>query len=295
MISRRNFGISLAGLGLAAASAAVAKPAPTRRAGASAITASIAKLEARSGGRLGVAYLDLSSGATFGYRQDERFAMCSTFKYLAAAATLRRVDQGKERLDQRVSIKAADLLPHSPVTREHLADGMTLAQLCEAAITQSDNAAGNLLLARFGGPAGLTAFVRTLGDKVTRLDRMEPHLNSAVAGDPRDTTSPRAMLGSLKAVAVDDALSAASRAQLTAWLIANQTGDKRIRAGLPKNWRVGDKTGTGANGTYNDLAIAWPPQGKPVLITTYLTGATCGDDAAAAILADAARRVTAPR
>ncbi len=168
---------------------------------------------------------------------------------------------------------AKDLVTYSPVTEKHTADGMTLAELCDAAITLSDNTAGNLLLAALGGPAGITAFARTLGDTVTRLDRIETELNEARPGDPRDTTTPAAMTANLRALLLGDALSAASRAQLTAWLVANKTGDTRLRAGLPAGWRVGDKTGAGANGTNNDVGVFWPPGRAPIVVSAYLTEA----------------------
>jgi beta-lactamase class A len=173
-------------------------------------------------------------------------------------------------------------------------DGMTLAEICEAAVTLSDNTAGNLMLAAIGGPPGLTAFARSLGDQVTRLDRDEPSLNEALPDDPRDTTTPNAMASNLQALVLGTkALSAASREQLTAWLVANKTGDARLRAGLAKDWRVGDKTGTGARGTNNDVAVIWPPGKAPIVITAYLTGSTVSAAHQNAILASVARAVSA--
>jgi beta-lactamase class A len=171
---------------------------------------------------------------------------------------------------------------------------MMLAELCEAAITLSDNTAGNLLLAAIGGPSGLTAFVRGLGDQVTRLDRNEPSLNEALPDDPRDTTTPNAMASNLQTLIVGAAaLSAASREQLTAWLLANKTGDTRLRAGVAKDWRVGDKTGSGARGTANDVAVIWPPNKSPMVITAYLTGASVSNAQQNATLASVARAVSA--
>lgn len=198
--------------------------------------------------------------------------MCSTFKFLAAAFVLARVDQGKEKLDRRLTYSREELAPHSPVTEKHAGgDGMTMAQLCEATITLSDNTAANLMLASFGGPAGLTAFMRSIGDPLTRLDRTEPGLNEARAGDPRDTTTPAAMVNSMQKILLGDALTPASRAQLLQWLDDNKTGGERIRAGLPKDWKVGDKTGTGENGATNDIAILRPPGRAPLLLSVYLT------------------------
>jgi beta-lactamase class A len=159
---------------------------------------------------------------------------------------------------------------YSPVTEHHAGGkGLTLQELCHAAITKSDNTAGNLLLAQIGGPRGLTAFARSLGDQHTRLDRIETGLNKGVPGDPRDTTTPRAMAGDLNQLVLGEALSPASRKQLGDWLLANTTGDARLRAGLPADWRVGDKTGTGDYGVTNDVAVVWPPGGEPLVITAY--------------------------
>ncbi|MGB7193952.1 MAG: class A beta-lactamase [Collimonas pratensis] len=232
------------------------------------------QIEAKSGGRLGVAIFDSHSGQTYAYRGGERFPMCSTFKLLASAFVLKRVDQGKEQLTRRIRYQKADLVPYSPVTEHHTgAGGMTVAELCEAAITQSDNTAANLLLHSFGGPAQLTAYMRLSGDKMTRLDRIEPHLNEAAPGDPRDTTTPSAMVSSLREILLGGNLSGTSRQQLTDWLLANKTGDKRLRALLPSGWRVADKTGTGDQGTANDIGMLLSPDGAPLLVASYLTGA----------------------
>ncbi len=234
----------------------------------------LADLERRNGGRLGVAALDTASGRRTGWRSDERFPLCSTFKFLAAALVLARVDRGDERLDRRIVFSAKDLVTYSPVTL-------------------SDNTAGNLMLASFGGPQALTAYARTLGDGLTRLDRIETALNEAAPGDPRDTTTPNAMVGDMQQFLVGDALSAASRERLVGWLVAGKTGAKRLRAGLPANWRAGDKTGSGGNGTANDIAVAWPPGRAPVLIAVYFTGSTIPDEARSAVIADVGRLVVA--
>ena len=253
-------------------------------------SAALADLERRNGGRLGVAALDTASGRPTGWRSDERFPICSTFKFLAAALVLSRVDRGDERLDRRIVFSAKDLVTYSPVTQDHVGTGgMSVAEICEAAVTLSDNTAGNLMLASFGGPAALTAYARTLGDGLTRLDRIETALNEAAPGDPRDTTTPNAMLGDMQRLLVGDALSADSRQHLADWLVAGKTGAKRVRAGLPADWRVVDKTGTGGNGTANDIAIAWPPGRAPILVAVYFTGSTIPDDARSAVIADAGR------
>ena len=262
----------------------------------SGINRGIVALEARSGGRLGVAVLDTANGKTFAYRGDERFAMCSTFKALVAGLVLKRVDQGLERLDRRIVYGRSVLVANSPATEKHVDDGMTVGALCEATVTLSDNAAANVLLYTFGGPPALTAFVRGLGDKVTRLDGYEPGLNVVRPGEIHDTTSPNAMLATLRTLTLGSALSPASRQQLVAWLVANQTGDKRLRAGLPQGWKVGDKTGSwgdGKVGTTNDIAVIWPTGRPPLLITTYLSRSTLDNDGRNAVIAEVARLVVA--
>ena len=244
----------------------------------------IVAIEAREGGRLGVAILDTSDGATLGYRDDERFPMCSTFKLLASAAVLKRVDAGAERLDRKIAYTAADLLDYAPIAKAHVSDGgMSVGDLCAAAIDWSDNTAANLILQSIGGPAGFTQFVRSLGDSVTRLDRIEPELNAATPGDERDTTSPRAMVGDMQAVLAGSALSEASRRRLESWLVDDKVGDKRLRAGLPPSWRVGDKTGTGDYGTTNCIAIIRPPGRAPIFAAVYFTGSTASIDSRNAV------------
>jgi beta-lactamase class A len=282
---------------LAGGGAALIGAAVLARAGAhSSPERAIAEIEARVGARLGVAMRDTASGAELRYRADERFPITSTFKFLAGAAVLARADAGRDSLDRRVRFTKSDIVAYSPATERHAdGEGMTLAEICDAAITLSDNTAGNLLLAAIGGPDGLTQYARALGDMVTRLDRIETDLNEARPGDVRDTTSPAAMLGNLKKLLVGEALSSASRQRLTNWMIANKTGDTRLRAGVPDGWRVGDKTGAGGNGSNNDIAIVWPPGGKPILIAAYLTECARSVDERNAALADVARALTSRR
>jgi len=237
-----------------------------------AVTARLKALERESGGRLGVSILDTGNGARWGYRAGEHFPMCSTFKLLAAALVLHRVDKDQEQLARKVIVKASDIITHSPTTSQYVgAQGITIAQLCEATVTLSDNAAGNLLLESFGGPQGFTAYTRSLGDTMTRLDRNEPTLNEATPGDKRDTTTPDAMVSNIQKIALGTALSEASRKQMTQWLLDNKTGDTRLRALLPPGWRVGDKTGTGGRGSTNDVGILWPPGRAPLVVAAYLT------------------------
>jgi len=257
-------------------------------------TAAFDALERRHGGQLGIAALDTGTGRSLGHRADERFPMCSTFKFLAAGIVLTRVDGGEESLDRRVIYASSDLVTYSPETQKH-ADGrgMTMAEICAAAMTLSDNTAGNLMLASFGGPPALTAFARRLEDRVTRLDRNETSLNEALPGDPRDTTSPRAMLSDLHRLLLGTDLSEIARAQLTAWMVANTTGAKRLRAGFPASWRVGDKTGTGNHGAANVVAIAWPPGRLPVLAAVYYKESQASDEARNTVIADVGRVIAA--
>jgi beta-lactamase class A len=256
------------------------------------LEARLAELDKRGGGRLGCAVLDTSTGAVIAHRGGERFPMCSTFKASAVAFVLWRADRRAERLDRRIVYSARDVLPGSPVTKLHVGgDGIPVADLCAAAITVSDNTAANLLLASFGGPAALTNFWRSIGDTVTRLDRMEPELSDGAPGDPRDTTTPAAMLENLHKFVLGDVLAPASREIFTKWLVANTTGDARLRAGLPRDWVIGDKTGTGGHETSNDIAVIWPPDRKPFVVAAYLTQGSASAGARDAILADVGRAV----
>jgi beta-lactamase class A len=276
--------IPLAGCGAPAAAPTVPvappTPAPAPR------TDRLPELEQRFDARLGVYALDTGSGRELAHRADERFAMCSVFKALAAAAVLQRTPP--EYLEKRVHFTEADFVDPSPVAERHLADGMTVGELCDAAVRYSDNTAGNLLLADVGGPPGITAFARSLGDEVTRLDRTEPELNTAIPGDERDTTTPRAIAGSFRELVLGEHLDPADRARFTDWLVGNTTGDERIRAGLPAGWRVGDKTGTGSYGTANDVAVVWPPGAAPIVVAVLTSRATEDATRDNALLAEAA-------
>lgn len=250
----------------------------------------LAALERKHGGRLGVAILDTGNGRRVGHRADERFLMCSTFKLLAVAAVLARVDRSAERLDRRIVFGKESILAWAPVTSHRIgAPGMSVAELCQAAITVSDNTAANLLLASLGGPAAVTSYVRALGDPLTRLDRIEPELNVGAPGDVRDTTTPNAMLADLRTLLLGHALSATSRQQLAEWLRATRTGTDKLRAGVPGDWDAGDKTGSGAHGESNDIAIIWPPQRRPLLVTAYYAAASADDAGRDAVLAEVGR------
>ena len=239
----------------------------------------LAAVEQELGGRLGVAILDTGDGKRLEYHATDRFPMCSTFKFLAVAAVLHKVDTHQEDLEHRISYSPADLDTWAPVTKEHVKEGsMTLDGLCGAAIEYSDNTAANLLLQSIGGPNGFTQYIRSLGDPITRLDRTEPTLSTALAGDERDTTTPNSMLQDTQLLLLGDKLSQASRQQLEAWLAGNKLGDKRLRAGLPADWRVGDKTGTGENGARGDVAIVRPPNRPPILMVVYTHGSGVSDE-----------------
>ena len=228
----------------------------------------------RIGGRLGVHVLDSQSGRRFGIDENSRYAMASTFKVALAAALLWQVDRKAFTLDHRLRISKSDLLLNSPSVEVKLmatADAMTVRELLAAAVTQSDNAATNILLRSMGGPSAVTEFFRSIGDNVSRLDRYELELNSNVADDVRDTTTPRAMVDSLLAIFTRDVLSIASRALLIDWMTASKTGLDRVRAGLPKTWNGGDKSGSGDNGGINDIVITYPPDRRPIFIAVYMS------------------------
>lgn len=227
------------------------------------------------GGRLGVAAIEIGTDRRLLFDADSRYAMCSTFKAPLAAAVLAKADTGAISLDDEILFEEADLLDHAPVVRANFRPGrrsmLSLRTLCAAAVEVSDNSAANLLLPEIGGPAGLTRFLRSVGDRVTRLDRDEPSLNSNIPGDPRDTTSPAAMAALMGTLLFGNRLSAGARDQLAAWLEGATTGMDRLRAGLPADWIAGHKTGTG-NGANNDVAVGWRPAGPPLVIASFSTG-----------------------
>jgi beta-lactamase class A len=290
MIARRTFLLTTPLAALAAiASPSILHASSNRR--FDSLPASLAKLEKDNNGRLGVAVLDTGSSTASGYRADERFAMCSTFKMLLAAAVLQRTEAGQESLDRSIAIPATGLVSNSPLTQPHAGGSMTVRDLCFAILTRSDNTGANLLLATIGGPDGITKFARSLGDNVTRLDRIETSLNEARPGEPRDTTSPAAMVANWRKLLLGNQLSPSSRKQLTDWLIANKTGDERLRAGLITSWVAGDKTGSNGETTTNDVAIIWPPNKPPVLVAAYLTACPGPEAKRGAVLAEVGRLV----
>ncbi len=229
----------------------------------------VAQIEKTLGGRIGFSALETGSGHRIRWRADERFAMCSTFKAALAAAVLARIDGGDVQPDHELTFDPANLLPTSRATAQHLDGRISVIEACEGVITVSDNTAANALLNLIGGPPAMTEFFRGLGDQVTRLDRYEMALNSNVEGDPRDTTTPDAMLGSLQALLLGDVLREASHSLLTSWMLNEQNGRARIRVGSPATWRVANKPGTSANGAVNDIAIVWPPRRAPIVLIAY--------------------------
>jgi beta-lactamase class A len=281
-MTRRGLVALGAGLGAAAVGGAWA-------AGPRGLT--LTALERTHGGRLGLYALDTGSGRVLAHRADERFLMCSTFKALLAAAVLARVDAGRERLDRRIAYRPAHLLSNSDVSRRHVARGwMTIEEMCAGVVEVSDNTAANLLIDNLGGPGGFTLFMRGLGDPHTRLDRNEPALNRPYG--VFDTTTPRAAAGSLRALLLGETLSAASRARLEGWMRASRTGVRRLRAGVPAGWIVGDKTGSG-DGVSNDLAILRPPGRAPLLVAAYYVHREAKAAQREAVLAEVGRLAAA--
>ncbi|GAA2776184.1 class A beta-lactamase [Saccharopolyspora taberi] len=285
-VGRRAFLSGLAALPVLGACAAAPAPAPADRFGPA-----LAELERRYGLRLGLSATNVTTGRTLAHRADERFAMCSTFKTYAAGALLAAHPLATGYFDRVIRYRREDLVENSPGTEKRVDTGMTVAELCEAAITLSDNTAGNLLLRELGGPQAIAPFARSIGDGVTRLDRWETELNEAFPGDERDTTTPAGIAAGYRAMVVGDALGAPERDQLTKWLIANTTGGKRIRAGLPPGWVTGDKTGTGDYASANDIAVTWSDKGHPIVIAILTRKPEKDAEADNALFADAARIV----
>lgn len=232
----------------------------------------VSRLEKELGGRMGVWVLDTGSREVWSHRDSERFPICGLYKLLACGALLARADEGRVDLQSTIAVNPAELLPMSPVTMQDVGSRRwSLEQLCEAALTQNDHTAGNLILTRVGGPAGLTDFMRAQGDSVSRSDRPSPAVMDVQEGDPRDTTTPRAMGEHLRSLLFGEALSPPSRRLLTSWLLANRTGEGRLRAQLPRGWVVADKTAVGRHGSLNDLAIVWPPNHRPLIASVFVT------------------------
>lgn len=276
---------------MAMAGTSWATAAPTLAPAAAPGEAMLAALEKTSSGRLGVSALNTADGRRIDHRAQERFPFCSTFKVILAAAILERSTRVSGLMQQRVHYAQKDLVTYSPISGKHVASGMTVAQLCAAALQYSDNTSGNLLIKILGGPPAVTAFARSIDDKAFRLDRWETELNTAIPGDPRDTSTPAAMAASLHALVLGDRLPVPQREQLRGWLCGNTTGAKRVRAGAPANWQIGDKTGSGDYGTANDIAVLWPPAREPIVLVVYYTRGEPGMQAREDVIAAATRIV----
>ncbi|MEV5303429.1 class A beta-lactamase [Amycolatopsis methanolica] len=260
-------------------------PPPAASTAAPAPRVDFADLEARFDARLGVYAIDTGTGREIAHRADERFNYASAIKSLLAGAVLRRnVD-----LDKVVAYTDADVQPNSPVTKDRRS--VTVREAAEAALLQSDNTAANLLFAEVGGPAGLAAVLRDIGDTTTHPDRLEVELNSAIPGDVRDTSTPRAMAGSLRAFLLGEALPADKRDLLAGIMRRNKTGTELIRAGVPSEWPVADKTGTGDYGTRNDIGVIWPPGRTPIVLALMSSRATADASYDNKLLAEATSRV----
>jgi beta-lactamase class A len=265
--SRRRILRSLAALPLLGSSlgfSAVSDPTPSA-------LAQFAELEKPLNGRLGLFAWDTGTSRQLRYRADDAFPFCSTFKVLLVGAILQQDAEHPGLLQQSIRLRPTDFVTYSPITETHRDEDVTIAALCAAALQYSDNTAANILIKKLGGPEAVTAFARSLGDQHFRLDRWETDLNSAIPGDRRDTTTPAAMGQDLHHLLLGKALPAPQQTQLRQWLLGNTTGNKRIRAGVPSDWLVGDKTGTGSYGVTNDVAVLWPPQRAPIILAIYTT------------------------
>ena len=247
--------------------------AKTQQMNTTAIQKKLAALEVSSGGRMGLFAISADNNVRIQYLAQERFPMCSTSKLIAISAMLNKSIKDKHLLQHIITYTKADVEEsgYAPATKNHITEGMMVKDLCMAAITQSDNAAMNLIMKNLGGPAAVTLFAHSMGDNAFRLDRYEPELNSAIPGDLRDTTTPQAMAKSLQKLAFGDVLAPKQQTLLLDWMKKNTTGHARIRAGVPETWLVGDKTGTGSFGTTNDVGIIWPPNASPIVIAIYFT------------------------
>ncbi|MFP3390184.1 class A beta-lactamase [Brevibacillus sp. SIMBA_040] len=269
--------------------AAVQLKEPTQHETEGTLDQQFKQLEKDFGARLGVYALDTGTGLTIRYRADERFAYASTSKALAVGAVL--AQSPAEELDKRITYTSEDLVTYSPITKEHVEKGMTIRELCEAAVRYSDNTAANLLFKELGGPEGFAKVLKEIGDDVTTPVRIEPDLNEATPGDIRDTSTPKALATSLQAFTLGEVLPADKRSILINWMKENTTGDELIRAGAPTGWVVGDKSGAGSFGTRNDIAVVWPPDRAPIVIAILSSRDTKDAKFDNALIAQAAKIV----
>lgn len=252
----------------------------------------LSDLEKQVGGRLGVVLFDTGNASRIVYRGNERFPMCSTTKVMVVATLLKKSESDKTLLNQVIRYGSGELVNYNPITEKHVGTGMTLAELSAAALQYSDNTATNLIIQYLGGRDAVMQFARAMGDTRYRLDRLEPQLNTALPGDPRDTTTPLAMAQSLQKLIFGQVLAPEKRVQLIEWLKGNTTGNPSLRAGLPASWGVGDKTGGGDYGTTNDITVIWPPKQAPLILVTYFTQFQKDAPLRRDVLAQVARIVT---
>jgi beta-lactamase class A len=293
-VSRRTVLVSALALPAAAAlSPATTAFHPAAAEASVGVSQRLAALERRYDARIGVFAQNLRTGRTVHYRSGERFPILSTFKTLACANVLKNYDRHGEVLSELVRYTADELVVNSPITSQHVETGMSIADLCAAAIQYSDNTAGNLILQRTGGPASIGRFARTLGDHTTRLDRWEPALNTAIPGDRRDTTTPASIGHDYLKLILGNELRPRDRAQLTSWLLGNTTSALRFRAGLPAGWTLADKTGGGDYGTINDIGVAWTTRRTPLLLTAQTRKASPDAVGDPHLLADIAQLLAA--
>lgn len=244
------------------------------------------EIEQRLAARVGLAVYDTRSDRQWLYNADERFPMASTSKLLTCGTLLRQVEEGRNEIDRAILIQEADLIPYAPVTQSMVGRQMGLGDLCAATMRTSDNVAANKVLGEIGGPAAVTTFLRSIGDRTTRLDRNEPDVNEATPGDPRDTTTPAAMAATLRKLVLGNAVSPASRERLSSWLISDEVGGPLLRAGIPRDWRIGDRTGAGGYGTRGIVAVMWPPEREPIVAAIYITGTNATMDERNAAIAE---------
>ncbi len=282
-MNRRDYCAGMAALALSTMSSTVSTVAGDRLAG------KLAATEAKLGGRLGAIIIDTHSGRHWLHRADERFPMNSTFKAFAAAAVLARVDRGEEDLQRLIPIRREDIARYAPVTQKRIGGYMSVFELCEAATTMSDNTAANLITDSLGGPQVWTQFMRSIGDDVSRLDRKEPDMTEGRPGDPRDTTTPKAITASLRTITFGNVLQPASREQFRKWLLDNKVAQPLFRSVLPAGWVIGDRTGAGGHGTRGIVSVIWPPERKPVLASVYVTDTRGGMNERNAAIADIGR------
>ncbi|MBD9373576.1 class A beta-lactamase [Rhizobium sp. ARZ01] len=248
------------------------------------------KAETSLGARVGLAVVDTATGNTWLHNADQRFPMASTFKALACAALL---DSGTDKLERKVVIGKADLESYSPVTKSMVGRKASASDLCEITLRTSDNTAANKVLEVLGGPAAVTAFLRSVGDDTSRLDRTEPKLNEGKPDDPRDTTTPTKMAETMRKLVLGDALGEPERRQLTDWLVGNEVAGPLLRAGIPGDWRIADRTGAGGHGTRGIVAVMWPPERKPIVAAIYLTETDASMDARNAAIAEIGKAIAA--